>query len=121
MTAHLSPMASTLVGMLGRRKAMALMSSLAACNKGTMYVPSSPKPSHKLVRIIGLAAAECMAQLYGGRNITVPKCAALHISVRDAEITQMVADGIPQVEVARLFRMTGRNVRRVVAKARLGS
>lgn len=118
MTAQLSPMASTLVAILGRRKALALMSSVTACNKGTIYVPASPKPTSKLARIIGLAAAESLAQLYGGRNVTVPKCAALQLSARHAEIIRMVAEGIPQVEVARRFGMTDRNVRHVLASHR---
>lgn len=119
MTAPLSPMASTLVAILGRRKAMALMSSTTASNKGTVYVPATPKPSSKLVKIIGLAAAESLAQLYGGRNVTVPKCAAIQLSARHAEIVRMVAEGIPQVEVAKRFGMTDRNVRHVLAKARM--
>ena len=119
MTAPLSPMASTLVAILGRRKAMAMMSSIAASNKGTMYVPAIPRPTHKLVKIVGQAAAESLAQLYGGRNVSVPKCAAIQQSARHAEIIRLVAEGVPQVEVARRFGMTDRNVRHVLAKARM--
>lgn len=119
MNITLSPMASTLIAVLGRRKGMALMSSVATSNKGTMYVPATPKETHKLVKIIGLAATESLATIYGGQNVTVPKCSSILQSARNDEICRLVAIGTPQKEIARRFGMTDRNVRHVLSNQRI--
>ncbi len=112
MKPELPPVAAHLVDLLGKRLALALMSSTT---RGNVYVPLRPKPSSNLVQTIGMAATLRLCEVYGGRTIHIPQCAATRRAKRDAEIRSLAADGVPQAEIARRFALTDRQVRNVLA------
>ncbi len=109
---ELPPVAANLVALIGKRLALALMSSTT---RGNVYVPLRPKPSSKLVQTIGMAATLRLCEVYGGRTIHIPQCAATHRVKRDAEIRQLAADGIPHSQIALRFGLTDRQIRNVLA------
>lgn len=111
--AALPPVAAALEGIIGRRLTMALASSTDA---GTVYVPLRPKPTHKLVQVIGMAATVKLAETFGGQTVRIPVCDQVRRASRDAEIRKLAADGVTQVEIARRFGMTDRAVRYILAQ-----
>ena len=110
--AQLPPVAAVLETIIGRRLTMALASSTTA---GTVYVPLHPKPTHKLVQVIGMAATAKLTEAFGGRSVRIPVCDQVRRAGRDAEIRKLAAEGLTQVEIARRFGMTDRAVRYILA------
>lgn len=78
----------------------------------TFYVPRPEAigPDHRLARIIGLAAARSLAQVYGTTNIEFPVSAAKRRRVLDLK-----AAGLDNREIARALWCTDRFVRKVLA------
>jgi hypothetical protein len=116
MKPNLPPFASRLVGLIGRRLAMALMAHIHGTGgTGWVRIPRRVKPSHKLVGIIGHAAAEKLASEFGAQVVRFPQCQGMHLSRRNEEIRRLVAAGVPRKEIARRYGLTVRRVRGLVA------
>ncbi len=102
--------------LIGRRLALALMAHIHGTGgSGWIRVPRQAKPAHKLVSIIGHAAAERLCAEFGGRVIRLPRCDAMHRTKRNHEIARMAAEGSSVREIAQAFALTDRQVRNVLA------
>lgn len=112
MTEQLPPVAAALAKLIGRRLTLALASSVTA---GMVYVPRHPKPSNKLVKVIGMAATIKLSESFGGRAVRIPVCGKVRRAERNAAILRLALSGVTQAEIARRFGMTDRQVRNVLA------
>lgn len=102
---------------IGQRLALALMAHIHGTGgTGWIRVPRRAKPGHKLVEIIGHAAAEKLCGEFGGRVIRLPRCDAIHRTKRNAEIRRMADEGVPVREIAQAFALTDRHVRNVLSQ-----
>lgn len=79
-----------------------------------IYVPARINPNCRLARMIGTANTAKLMQHYAGRNLYLPKMAAVERSKRNAEIHCLAAEGIPQPEIALRHGLTVRMVRRIL-------
>ena len=82
-----------------------------------LYVPKTMTPHHRLVGIVGWPAACKLSKHFGGDLMFLATCAGYHKSTRNAEILAALKEASPAA-VAERFRISERQVRRVVAAAR---
>ncbi len=117
MNPDLPAFAAKVSELIGQRLALALMAHIHGTGgTGFMRVPRTVKPTHKLVGIIGHAAAEKLCDEFGGRVIRLPRCDAMHRTKRNHEIARMAAEGSSVREIAQAFALTGRQVRNVLTQ-----
>lgn len=122
MRRDLPAFAARVSELIGHRLALGLMAHIHGTGgTGWMRVPRRAKPGHKLVGIIGFAAAEKLCDEFGGRVIRLPRCDVIHRAKRNEEIRRMAADGATVREIAKAFALTARHVRNVLAEDNAGS
>ncbi|MDD5036677.1 MAG: Mor transcription activator family protein [Methylococcaceae bacterium] len=82
-----------------------------------VFIPMSShlNDSHHLVELLGAEAAVKLCNVYCGETIEVPRNAEALIEVRNSEIRQKRACGMTTRELALRFRMTERNVFKILA------
>lgn len=78
-----------------------------------IYVPREPKPTDLLTQCVGPEDAKKIAEFYGGAHLEVPLAQSVRISERNEAIRRLAAQGKSAAELARMFGMTARNVRRI--------
>ncbi|HEX3408670.1 MAG TPA: helix-turn-helix domain-containing protein [Candidatus Binataceae bacterium] len=99
-----------LVSIIGIDGAARLIGAFAGMR---LYVPHEPEPDDSLSEVIGLQAAQALAQMYGGDRIDVPNPTPRRIQIVDLRANGVSIDGI-----ARELRCTRRRVFQVLAEAR---
>lgn len=106
---------------LGEERALFLIGQLPRCYNGKqfhviLYVPTPGRMGrdHELVRILGWNDAVKMANHFPGEILHPAPCASLYKSFRDAQIVQLVADGLPTQTAADWFSVSERQVRNLV-------
>lgn len=80
-----------------------------------VYVPAVLPEDHRLADILGFDVALKLTKRFGGELLFMPICAARRRERTRQEILKAVEDGFPVASVARLFDITERHVRRIVA------
>lgn len=75
-----------------------------------LYVPKTIVPDHPLVHLIGSAAAQQLAQRYGGDHLELPRCADALRRVRNRALVHD-AKQMSQRDLALKYRLTERAVR----------
>jgi Mor family transcriptional regulator len=108
----LPPLAAELVEALGLDAALALVREFGG---QTVYVPAQPPAGHPLTVCLGEAAAELGAR-FGREFLPVPKCQALLLARRNAEIVAACQER-PVNAVAAQFRLTRRQIFNILAAA----
>lgn len=111
---------------IGREAALLLVKSLprtyspsdagrrGASGRVIVYVPSTLRPDHVLVRLLGWDLASRLAAHFGGEILRPADCATLDRAERNAAMRALKAAGMPTAEIAREFRVSDRTVRLVV-------
>ncbi len=80
-----------------------------------IYVPDKPKAGHGVVSIIGLDAAEKLAEKFADR-LEIPKCDAVARAALHAAIAQRRANGESELDVALDVGFTARWIRIIHAR-----
>ena len=109
----LSPFLYELSTRIGLPKVLVLVEH---CGGVPLYVPKTAHAHTKLGKLIGVKAAQVLADHYGGQTITVALNAtgdhAQHHAKRRQRIMELLAEGKSRTEVARILRTTDRTVRK---------
>jgi Mor family transcriptional regulator len=85
-----------------------------------IYLRRHPGEQCGLARLIGLRAARALGHHYAGEQVEVPRAAAVRRMFRDREIHAVRARGWAARRIAREYRLTPRQVRRILSVAREG-
>lgn len=107
---ELSPLATRLVELLGKRTAEVLFRT-----GGKVYVPTRVNPNCRLARMIGTANTAKLMQHYAGRHLDMPQLTAQARAKRNAEIKRLSAAGVPKPEIALLAGLSVRQIGNVLA------
>lgn len=117
MNAKAPPLLAKIAALIGNDQAVALIiNAHTGGRSGWLYIPRRPKPGKRLVNLIGMAAAEKLAEAFGGQSLAMPKCRAMYREQRNAEALRMAADGMSIRSIAEAVGLTDRQVRNVLAK-----
>lgn len=111
MNIQLPPNAAKLAELIGSDNAIALI-DLARNNGGRcfVYVPVSPRAGSEIAKLIGIEAVRKLAQVYGGQDIEIPKCAAIDRAQRHAEVQRLASSGMTNRNIAASVGLTVRHV-----------
>lgn len=107
----LPPIARELVALLGYRNAIAFCRAAGGTD---VCVPRRADADCRLVRMIGQSSAASLVQKYPGKQLKIPILSAMTKADRDAEIVRMHAEGTAQVQIARSFGLTPRQVQNIL-------
>lgn len=100
------------LGALSRHLSPAELRALVEhCGGVRLYVPLRPGRGSPVVRAVGLAAAQRLAQGFGGQQLKVPLARAWLVRV-------FAAENLSQSQIARRLRITESTVWRLLRDAR---
>lgn len=99
-----------LVELIGFDAAMILVKEFGGTH---LNIPKNPKPTHRLVDVIGFIAFEKLCRYYGGGQLEIDLCANLLNKQKQRLILNGVAQGKTNAQLAREFRTTERQIRRI--------
>ena len=102
-----------LKGIVGPGAALALS---AAYGGGSLYVPASPGPEHRLSRILGQENARLLCRACAGDTLKVPKPDAVLRQIREKDILRRKKNGEPTSRLARDYNLTQRRVMQILAE-----
>ena len=112
---HLSPFLFGISELIGLPKTLILVEHYGGIE---LYIPMTLGADHKIARMIGLEAAQKLAQKYPGTTVTVALNAtgdhAQHHAKRRERIRELRAQGKSHSQIARELRTTDRTVRAVL-------
>jgi len=100
-----------LIGHIGLDQTHALLS---ACGGRPLYIPNDPDRAGVLSRLLDRASVAALCAAEGGHALDLPKVDKLARQVRDIRIRAASAAGLPHTEIARVYRLTRRQVARIV-------
>lgn len=80
-----------------------------------VYVPEELEPEHRLVGWLGIEAAQCLADRFGGETLDVPRCQAGARAVRDRRIREQRRAGTSIRDLALRYQLTERQVYTIIA------
>ena len=110
----LTPKANELAELLGVDRALRLVEKFGG---NTIYVPRDIPEEHHLHELLGAVAARKLSSIYGRDALKLPRCAAWMRQQRDVEMRGLhTADGLSAAKLARRYRMTERQVWRILAE-----
>lgn len=103
-----------LVGQLPRYKVRDGRGS-AQSSRLFLYVPTRSRltPEHELVGMVGWHDAEKLSRHFGGELLHPAPCAEIYRRFRDQSICDLLSDGLPVDNVARIIGVSERHVRNV--------
>lgn len=83
-----------------------------------IYVPQTMPPSHALVGLLGVDAAERLSRAFGGdEHFDVPRCTLAARRARDATLVADFLAGMSHRNLALNYQLTERAVRKIIARA----
>lgn len=88
-----------------------LLALVEACGGNRLYIPARPARGSPVVRAIGAAAAQRLAEGYGGQQLKVPLARAWLVRT-------YASQGMSQPQIARRLRITESAVWRLLRDAR---
>lgn len=104
----------TLVALIGEHNTLTFIQE-----KGGQeyYVPRHMllKANHELVLWFGERAAKSLCRYYDGGNVTVPLGKKQQIDTRNHRIIMMHKDGVSKKKLCKLFGLTERAIRKIIA------
>ena len=112
MSGLLPKIVRELEGIIGLPSALRLAQRYGGVH---VYVPATIAAEHQLAQILGLEAATALAGRYAGSYLLIPRCAKLLRAERDRRIRQRTQDGASPRQLALEFKMTDRQVWRIIA------
>ena len=115
MTHGLPPVLEEIAGAAGRDVALALAEARGG---EKVYFPATPDEAHWLTRLVGIEAARAICQLYGVRNIEIPRGPVGSAHRLRARIARMLEQGASSNDIARACGVAFRTVTRHRAAAR---
>lgn len=71
-------------------------------------------PDHKLVKLVGMAAARTLSEQYGGETLEIPKAERALRAIRDKAIREQWP-AKSQSQLAREYNLTERQVRKILS------
>ncbi|MDF1566215.1 MAG: Mor transcription activator family protein [Deltaproteobacteria bacterium] len=81
----------------------------------SFYVPQEIPPGHVLEHLLGREAATALAAAYQGEDLQIPRCLSYLVDRRNHNIREQYASGVSAARLARLYGITERWVRCIVA------
>lgn len=112
MTARtIAPNALEIAELIGMADAYELLkhNTGAAC----LYVPLRPTVKHRLTLVVGFAAAQKLADRWGGQILKLPKDRTMVVAARNEKITQLVAEKQNYSVVGRMFGLSRQQVKNI--------
>lgn len=115
---------------IGREKALELVGKLPSLRRpsGTpgeqrieVYIPMlcNLKPDHKLVRMIGYAAAERLCHRFSGEILQLATCKGVYRAFRDKAVMRALNDGATEAEASEWFGVSIKTVQLIARKHRI--
>ena len=111
-------MLENLVDAIGATAALRLVAFFGAAGAGTLFVPATATPGHRIEKVIGTAPFEYLVSTYGGETISLPALASVQQYQRAGAISSLIRHGVPYREVARALGLSERHVYGVAAQLR---
>ena len=87
-----------------------------------IYIPAAPPDDHELVRLLGRAAADTLADYYGPGSLDMPRGPKAGNGSLAAESQRLTAEGLSANQIAARLHLTRRTVfnhRRAAAAGRI--
>lgn len=104
---------SDLVKIIGTDATVCLCTALGGLSGIYVPQPARLNPDHRLVRAVGMSAAQTLASIFGGEYVEIPKGSTL--GKRKREIYRMSEQGVPHNLIARRTGVTERYVRMITS------
>lgn len=102
------------IDLMGVNPAMALVNSYPGMQIKVPVGLNDGLTKQRLVRILGLKAAEAFIDRHGGEHLTIPRCAGLMRSQRNAKIIAAYDGGETLNELALAYGLSVRQLRKVL-------
>lgn len=102
------------IDLMGVRPALALINTYPGMQIKVPVGLNDGLTKQRLVRILGLKAAEAFIDRHGGEHLTVPRCAGLMRSQRNAKIIAAYDGGETLNELALSYSLSVRQLRKVL-------
>ena len=97
---------------LGEANTTKLIAQYGGCER--LYIPVRFAPEHPLCLLLGQEVVQQLSDEFGGLSVEIPRAYALQIAVRNKLILSDKEAGMSQSELARKYRMTVRNIRKII-------
>lgn len=82
-----------------------------------LYIPSNLNAEHHpICRLLGVKTAQYLADEFGGLSVDIPRAMERQQALRNSQIVADKESGMSQRELALKYRMTTRNIRRIISK-----
>ena len=108
---ELPEVVQTLEGVIGLHAALKLVDRYGGTR---VWVPALVDADHPLAKLLGEQEAQGVAQIYGRRWLSVPRCAALLRAERARQVRARYDAGDDPRTLARAYRLTERTIWRIL-------
>lgn len=106
-----------MIALIGFAPTMALVQAFAG---NVIKIPIHSRPGghlrERLVRLMGVPAAEQLIAAYGGERLSIPRCVAALRDSRDRQIIAAYDRGVAVAQLARDYALTERQIRSILKR-----
>lgn len=119
MNQSFKPYLPGVLGLISREVGIDCAIDLAKARGGrSVWIPKNPNPDHAIVSIVGLEEAIQLSRLLGVGNVLIPCGNIGGAAGRRARIERLLAEGVPNGQIAAEVDVHIRTVERVAASLR---